>query len=89
MMTDAQWADLVNFEGNANAFRQLTHQFRGRRPGGFAMTYSTLASIVKYPYESRLASKKANSGSLIRKKMPSAALHPIWGFCACPPRTDW
>ncbi len=62
MMTDAQWADLVNFEGNANAFRQLTHQFRGRRPGGFAMTYSTLASIVKYPYESRLASKKGKFG---------------------------
>lgn len=49
-MTEAQWADLVHFDGNANAFRLLAHQFRGRRPGGFVMTYSTLASIVKYPY---------------------------------------
>ncbi|MCM1036690.1 MAG: dNTP triphosphohydrolase [Bacteroides sp.] len=52
-----QWADLVHFEGNANAFRVLTHQFNGRRPGGFAMTYSMLASIVKYPFESMLATK--------------------------------
>ncbi len=55
--TDGQWADLTRFEGNANAFRLLTHQFKGRRKGGFAMTYSTLAAIVKYPFESRLATK--------------------------------
>ena len=54
-LTDAEWADFTRFEGNANAFRMLTHQFNGRRRGGFAMTYSTLASIVKYPYESSLA----------------------------------
>ena len=41
------WSDIIHFEGNANAFRLLTHQFEGRRPGGFVMTYSTLASIVK------------------------------------------
>ncbi len=57
-----QWSDLINFEGNANAFRQLTHQFNGRRKGGFAMTYSTLASIVKYPYESRLLCKPNKFG---------------------------
>lgn len=56
-LTPAQWSDLTCFEGNANAFRVLTHQFRGRRKGGFAMTYSTLASIVKYPHESLLAGK--------------------------------
>lgn len=54
-LTAAQWADLVHFEGNANAFRLLTHQFNGRRQGGFAMTYSMLASIVKYPFSSTLA----------------------------------
>lgn len=57
MLSERQWRDLTTFEGNANAFRVLTHQFRGRRRGGFAMTYSTLASIVKYPYESALATK--------------------------------
>ena len=56
-LSDAEWRDITTFEGNANAFRVLTHQFKGRRAGGFAMTYSTLASIVKYPYESALATK--------------------------------
>ena len=51
-LSDEEWKDFVCFEGNANAFRLLTHQFRGRRAGGFVMTYSTLASIVKYPYSS-------------------------------------
>lgn len=54
-MTTAEWSDFTHFEGNANAFRLLTHQFAGRREGGFALTYSTLASIVKYPYESQYA----------------------------------
>lgn len=56
------WADFINFEGNANSFRLLTHQFRGRRNGGMAMTYSTLASIVKYPFTSEHAGKKGKFG---------------------------
>lgn len=58
----ARWEDFLYFEGNANAFRLLTHQFRGRRPGGFALTYSTVASIVKYPYSSLLAGGKSKFG---------------------------
>lgn len=57
-----EWQDLVNFEGNANALRVLTHNFQGRRQGGFGMTYSMLASIVKYPYESSLAGNKGKFG---------------------------
>ena len=57
-----EWKDLTHFEGNANAFRLLTHQFNGRRAGGFVMTYSTLASIVKYPYASNLAGEKGKFG---------------------------
>ena len=56
------WDDITHFEGNANAFRLLTHQFKGRRPGGFVMTYSTIASIVKYPFASSAASKKGKFG---------------------------
>ncbi len=52
-----EWKDFTCFDGNANAFRLLTHQFNGKRPGGFALTYATLAGIVKYPYESVLAKK--------------------------------
>ncbi len=51
-LTESQWNDIIHFEGNANAFRLLTHQFNGRRKGGFVLTYSTIASIVKYPYKS-------------------------------------
>ena len=51
------WSDITRFDGNANAFRLLTHSFKGRRQGGFAMTYSTLASIVKYPFPSYHATK--------------------------------
>ena len=61
-MSPQFWSDLTHFEGNANAFRLLTHQFKGRRPGGFVMTYSTLASIVKYPYSSTAAGKKGKFG---------------------------
>ena len=61
-LSPMEWEDLTHFEGNANAFRLLTHQFLGRRKGGFVMTYSTLASIVKYPYPSILAGKKSKFG---------------------------
>ena len=47
-----QWSDLIAFEGNANAFRQLTHQFTGRRAGGLSLTSATLATLLKYPYPS-------------------------------------
>ena len=62
LLTSRQWLDLVNFEGNANSFRVLTHQFNGRRPGGFAMTYSMLASVVKYPFDSSHAGKHGKFG---------------------------
>ena len=57
-----QWNDLIHFEGNANTFRLLTHHFHGRRPGGFVMTYTTLASVVKYPFCSSLAGNRRKFG---------------------------
>ena len=68
LLDPAEWEDLTHFEGNANAFRLLTHQFRGRRAGGFVLTYSTLASIVKYPYSSRLAGKKQKFGFFLSEE---------------------
>lgn len=49
MVSKEQWEDLIHFEGNANALRILTHAFNGKDPKGFALTYTSLASIVKYP----------------------------------------
>ena len=56
-LSHEMWNDITHFEGNANAFRLLAHRFKGRRDGGFVMTYTTLASIVKYPFASALAEK--------------------------------
>ena len=56
-LTEAERRDFTQFDGNANAFRLLSHQFNGRREGGFALTYTTLASVVKYPFESMLTEK--------------------------------
>ena len=61
-VSPAFWDDITHFEGNANAFRILTHCFKGRRPGGFVMTYSMLASIVKYPFASSLAGSHGKFG---------------------------
>lgn len=52
------WQDITHFEGNSNAFRLLTHRFMGRRNGGFVMTYSTLAAMVKYPYSSHYVNEE-------------------------------
>ncbi|WP_301343771.1 dGTP triphosphohydrolase [uncultured Duncaniella sp.] len=67
-LSPKEWDDLTHFEGNANAFRLLTHRFNGRRKGGFAMTYSTLASIVKYPFESSLAGSHGKFGFFTSEK---------------------
>lgn len=67
-LTAKEWEDLTHFEGNANAFRLLTHQFEGRRKGGFAMTYSTLASVVKYPYSSSWAGNKSKFGFFVSEE---------------------
>ena len=67
----AFWSDITHFEGNANGFRLLTHQFKGRRPGGFVMTYSTVASIVKYPYSSMAPSRKGKFGFFVSEQ-------PVW-----------
>ncbi len=61
--TTEEWSDLIDFEGNANALRVLTHQYRGKLEGGLNLTYATLASILKYPCESMAQDK-----SMIHRK---------------------
>jgi len=62
ILSEPFWNDITHFEGNANAFRLLTHRFVGRREGGYVMTYSTLASIVKYPFSSECAGHHGKFG---------------------------
>ena len=50
-LTDKQWQDLIDFEGNANGFSVLT----ASRPGvlgGLRLTYAVLGAFMKYPKES-------------------------------------
>jgi dGTPase len=56
--SEAHWADLTNFEGNANAIRCLTAKQSGKESGGLGLTYPTLASIIKYPCASMAIDKK-------------------------------
>ena len=64
-VTEAEWNDLIYFEGNANAIRILTHSFKGKGNDAFALTYSTLATIAKYPCASTAGHQK---GFINRKK---------------------
>lgn len=61
-MTEAEWLDLTNFEGNANLLRLLTHQFKGRRAGGMSLTYACLSAMIKYPFASTERTKKGKYG---------------------------
>ncbi len=62
--SEKEWMDFINFEGNANAIRVLTHQQNGKTEGGMMLTYSTLSAIAKYPCES----EGTNKGFTHRKK---------------------
>lgn len=61
-MTEAEWLDLTNFEGNANLLRLLTHQFKGRRAGGMMLTCACLSAMIKYPFASTERTKKGKYG---------------------------
>ncbi|HZX74980.1 MAG TPA: deoxyguanosinetriphosphate triphosphohydrolase [Cyclobacteriaceae bacterium] len=43
-VTEAQWADLIKFEGNAQGFRILT-----KNQYGLKLTFATLGAFTKYP----------------------------------------
>jgi dGTPase len=88
-LTPNQQRDFCFFEGNANAFRTLTHHFN-EAPGGFRLTYATLASIVKYPSDSlngfdkrRLVTKK--SGFFDSEKTVYAAIATELGILRADP----
>ena len=50
-LTDKEYQDLCDFEGNANGFKILT-QSRPGREGGLRLSYATLGAFTKYPKES-------------------------------------
>jgi dGTPase len=51
LLTDKEYQDLCDFEGNANGFKILTESRQGRE-GGLRLSYATLGAFMKYPKES-------------------------------------
>ena len=66
-LTDKQWQDLIDFEGNANGFSVLTSSRPGIE-GGLRISYATLGAFMKYPKES------------LPKKPTSAIADKKYGF---------
>ncbi|WP_044400499.1 deoxyguanosinetriphosphate triphosphohydrolase [Lacinutrix sp. Hel_I_90] len=50
-LTEKEYQDLCDFEGNANGFKIVT-QSRDGREGGLRLSYATLGAFTKYPKES-------------------------------------
>jgi dGTPase len=50
-LSEKEYQDLVDFEGNANGFKILTESREGVH-GGLRLSYATLGAFMKYPKES-------------------------------------
>ena len=50
-LSDKEYQDLIDFEGNANGFKILTESREGVS-GGLRLSYATLGTFLKYPKES-------------------------------------
>ncbi|WP_040490377.1 deoxyguanosinetriphosphate triphosphohydrolase [Indibacter alkaliphilus] len=57
-VTQQEWTDLCNFEGNAQGFRMLVS-----KENGLKLTYATLASFTKYPRPAQIFEKNPNRKS--------------------------
>lgn len=57
-LTDKEFQDLIDFEGNANGFSVLTHSMH-QTAGALRISYATLGAFMKYPKES-LPKKPSN-----------------------------
>ncbi len=51
LLTEKEWQDIIDFEGNANGFKLLTETREGV-DGGLRLSYATLGAFMKYPKES-------------------------------------
>lgn len=63
-LSDKEYQDLIDFEGNANGFKILTESSEGIA-GGLRLSYATLGTFIKYPKESL---PKKPSAHIVDKK---------------------
>ncbi|MFK7811038.1 MAG: deoxyguanosinetriphosphate triphosphohydrolase [Maribacter sp.] len=50
-LSEKEWQDIIDFEGNANGFKLLAESKEGVE-GGLRLSYATLGAFMKYPKES-------------------------------------
>jgi dGTPase len=60
-LTEDEWADIINFEGNAQGFRLINQSLHGLK-----LTYATLGAFTKYPRQSLIENKE--KGRVSQKK---------------------
>lgn len=51
LLSEKEWQDIIDFEGNANGFKLLTESREGVE-GGLRLSYATLGAFMKYPKQS-------------------------------------
>lgn len=66
-LNDLEKSDLQNFDGNVQSFRILTKLYYFGDEYGYNLTYSSLASIIKYPSSSVDGNKKPTT-EIAKKK---------------------
>ncbi|KAJ6230176.1 deoxyguanosinetriphosphate triphosphohydrolase [Anaeramoeba flamelloides] len=74
-------ADYLYFDGNANTFRIIASQYGKRR--GLYLSYSTIASTVKYPWGTKECEQKHSKSSVQKseiKKKKAEKLSPYRSF---------
>jgi dGTPase len=57
-LSEDEWADIINFEGNAQGFRLINQSIHGLK-----LTYATLGAFTKYPRQSLIEIKSKDSVS--------------------------
>ena len=71
-LSDKEYQDLCDFEGNANGFKILTDAQPGT-PGGLRLSYATLGAFIKYPKQSlplKPTRHVADKNTVIFKRKP-------------------
>lgn len=58
VLNEKEKADFTNFDGNVQTFRILTKLYYFGDEWGYNLSYPTLASIIKYPYDSLTGMQK-------------------------------
>ncbi|WP_224243774.1 dGTP triphosphohydrolase [Hyalangium gracile] len=66
--TEAEWKDLLSFEGNAQGFRILNRLQSRERQGGLRYTVATIGAMSKYPRPSVIPGRERDKRRVSEKK---------------------